>query len=325
MRSEYLKRTPKPQINKLIVIIIENALKDVKIPELRRVSKLSLVNFYLRQYAEISRLTPQMLEVVAVLKALTSGEITTQNKRVLGLRADGIYIEGGKVIVPKANLYGVPMREFAGRYMDKNVRPVLDRLSEQQALDPDDIRGRNSLRNRAEMEVRYNDHLRQIDNLKSAGHTLVIASTHADCSERCRPWQGRVYSLDGTSGTTSDGRKFIPLEKATDVIYTTKAGKTYKNGLLGFNCRHYLVPYTKGFQFPPPNVKEERKQYAITLKQRALERNVRRWRTEALTSKGIDDKRYIEARKKAEAWNNAYIKFSKDNGRAYYPSRTKII
>ncbi|MBP5466858.1 MAG: hypothetical protein J6Y43_04790, partial [Clostridia bacterium] len=105
----------------------------------------------------------------------------------------------------------------------------------------------------------------------------------------------------------------------------TKAGKTYKNGLLGFNCRHYLVPYTKGFQFPPPNVKEERKQYAITLKQRALERNVRRWRTEALTSKGIDDKRYIEARKKAEAWNNAYIKFSKDNGRAYYPSRTKII
>ncbi len=131
---------------------------------------------------------------------------------------------------------GVPMKKYAEDYLKKNVRPVLDRLCREQARDPDDVSGRNSLRNRAEMEVRYQGHLDNIQRLRDSGARLVVASTHSDCSERCRPWQGRVYSLDGTSGTTDDGRKYVPLETATDVWYTTKAGKRYKNGLLGFNC-----------------------------------------------------------------------------------------
>lgn len=325
VRREYLRKTPKPRINPLIIDIIEKALKQVKIESLRKAARLSLVRFYNRQYAEISRLTPTTLEVLAVVGLLVSQSIKFDNPRVLALRAKGILFENYAVNMPSANLYGVPLRQFSQDYLQKNVRPVLDNLAKQQALDPNDIEGRNSLRNLAEMEVRYNDHLQQIEDLRAAGHKLVIASTHADCSDRCRPWQGRVYSLDGTYGTTDDGRKYEPLENATDVLYTTKAGKTYKNGLLGFNCRHFLVPYKSGYSFPKPDIKEERKQYAITLKQRAYERNVRHWRTEALTSKGIDNKRYQEARKKAIAWNNAYIQYSRENERAYYPSRTKII
>ena len=257
---------------------------------------------------------------------LSSGKITPSNSQITALRAKGIFIDNYySVNVPNANLYGVPLRKFQEDYLRDNVKPVFDRLIKDQPRDPYDESGRNTLRNLAEMEVRYNDHLQQIDDLKAAGHKLVIASTHADCSDRCRPLQGRVYSLDGTSGTTDDGRKYVPLEVATDIFYTTKAGKTYKNGLLGFNCRHYLVPYEKGYRFPKPDVQEERKQYGITLKQREYERNVRHWRTEALTTKGIDEKRYAEARKKAIAWNNAYIEYSRENKRAYYPSRTKII
>ena len=117
----------------------------------------------------------------------------------------------------------------------------------------------------------------------------------------------------------------MPLEEATDVWYTTKAGKRYKNGLLGFNCRHYLIPYEKGYRFPLPNAAEERKQYAITEQQRAYEREVRKWRTKALTAKNIDREKYLEARRKAIEWNKRYIDFSIKNDRAYYPSRTKII
>lgn len=266
-----------------------------------------------------------MLEVLAVINLVSSKQISAESSRVLSLRSKGFIFGNLTIDVPSANLYGVPMRKFAEDYIRDNVRPVLDNLVKQQALDPKDVEGRNSLRNLAEMEVRYNDHLQQIEDLKAAGHKLVIASVHADCSDRCAPWQGKVYSLDGTYGITDDGRKYEPLENATDIFYTTKTGKTYKNGLLGFNCRHYLIPYKSGYSFPKPNVKEERKQYAITLKQRAYERNIRHWRTEALTSKGIDDKRYHEARKKAIAWNNAYIQYSHENERAYYPSRTKII
>lgn len=224
-----------------------------------------------------------------------------------------------------SRLSGVPMQRYSEVYIKEQVRPVLNRLAEQYPKDPGDIRGRNSLRNRAEMEVRYDGHTQNVAELKAQGVRLVIASSHADCSDRCRPWQGRVYSLDGTSGTTDDGRRFVPLEQATDVYYTTKAGKTYKNGLLGFNCRHYLVAYQSGYRFPEPDAAEEKRQYDITNEQRRLERVVRKWRTIAVESKGQDHARYLTARRNAIAANKAYIKFSIDNGRAYYPSRTKLI
>lgn len=94
-------------------------------------------------------------------------------------------------------------------------------------------------------------------DFKSNGVKLVIASAHADCSGRCSKWQGKVYSLDGSYGTTEDGREYQPLENATDVYYTTKAGRTYKNGLLGFNCRHKLHEFNG--QQPQTISKEDRK------------------------------------------------------------------
>lgn len=224
-----------------------------------------------------------------------------------------------------SRISGVPTQRYSEEYIKKYVRPVFDRLAKQYPKDPGDISGRNTLRNRAEMEVRYDNHLQSIADLKASGARLVIASAHADCSERCAPWQGRVYSLDGTRGVTDDGRSYVPLETATDVYYTTKAGKTYKNGLLGFNCRHYLVPYKSGYRFPKPNAAEERRQYAITEQQRRMERVVLKWRTIAVESKGQDPTRYLYAREKALEANRAYIDFSRENGRAYYPSRTKLL
>ena len=175
------------------------------------------------------------------------------------------------------------------------------------------------------MEVRYQGHINEVAGLRGKGVKLVIASAHADCSQRCMPWQGRVFSLDGTSGTTEDGRHYVPLEEATNVPYVTKAGRTYMNGLLGFNCRHYLVEYRNGYQFPKPNPFLEKREYQITEEQRRLERNVRIWRTRAVESQGQDAKTYKKAKAKAKEWNDAYIAFSKANNRAYYPSRTKIL
>lgn len=221
---------------------------------------------------------------------------------------------------------GVPLKKYAEDYLRENVRPALDRLCKEQARDPDDVSGRNTLRNRAEMEVRYQGHMDEIQRLRDGGARLVVASTHSDCSERCRPWQGRVYSLDGTSGTTDDGRKYVPLETATDVWYITKAGKRYKNGLLGFNCRHYLTEYKSGVRAPRQSPQEEARQYAITQEQRRLERNVREWKVRALTYKNAADKKsYAYARDKAQAWDAAYRKFCERNNRPMYPSRTKVI
>ena len=327
VQNEYFKRTSKTTLNEKIKRVIQRAIDRMDNKELKKIAIRSLLSFYERQYQELKNLSPLKLAFLIALTSLQGKGIKGVETGILPSKptlnqAREFLISRG---VKPQYLYGNALQKYSKDYIEKNITPTLDKLSKQFPLDPDDASGRMSLRGKAEMEVRYQHNLDMIDNLKKGGNKLVICSTHADCSERCAKWQGRVYSLDGTSGTTDDGRKYVPLEVATDIYYTTKKGKTYKNGLLGFNCRHYLVPYKSGYRFPKPNVQEERKEYAITLKQRQLEREVIKWKTEAVTCKRTDKTRYLYAKGKAEEWNDAYIKFSKENGRAYYPSRTKII
>lgn len=330
VKREYFRQTPKREINLAVRKIIKKHLKAVRLEVLKRAAAISLLNFYERQYAEFRRLSPSIILTVLALMTLTgTNDVNEMSVSVAksALKRQNITVTGNgsalTVFTADSPTFGVPLQEYQERYVKERVQPVIDRLIEQEAKDPDDISGRNSLRNRAEMEVRYNGHLQQIADLKARGVKLVIASTHSDCSKRCAPFQGRVFSLDGTRGTTDDGREYVPLEEATDVLYTTRAGITYKNGLLGFNCRHFLVEYKTGYQFPKPNAAEERKQYGITLRQRQLERVVRQWRTRAI-EEASPEKRKI-AKAKATAWNKEYIRYSRANNRAYYPSRTKII
>jgi hypothetical protein len=336
VKNEYLKGTSRAKINRLVLKVIDSAIKKITLPVLKEAGRKSLINFYNRQYMQISQIRGQnLLILLAIVKLNDSKSEIAKNMPISRAKA---IVKRQMEAQGELNVrtYGVPMQRFSKDYIEQNVKPIFDRLAKQYPFDPDAVpkgydvglarnKHINSLRNRAEMEVRYNGHLENIEQLKAQGNKLVIASSHADCSKRCRGWQGRVYSLDGTSGTTSDGRKYVPLEKATDVYYTTKAGKTYKNGLLGFNCRHFLVPYKDGYKFPKVSAEEEREQYKITLRQRELERDVRYWRTEAIMNKGVYDEYYKIARNSAIEANKQYIAFSKANNRAYYPSRTKII
>ena len=309
------------ELNQAVGKTLNSSLKKIVIPELRVAARKSLIQFYNRQYSTATRLYGGNIPVLLSLVSLTERSKSEREREKIYEKLPETVKDDFKMTV---NQYGVPNKEFMENYVSEKVKPTLDALCQQFALDPDDVSGSNSLRNRAEMEVRYSKHLNDIAGLRAAGVKLVIASTHADCSKRCAEFQGRVYSLDGTSGTTDDGRSYVPLEVATDVIYTTKTGKSYKNGLLGFNCRHYLVEYKTGYQFPKPDAKKEKEEYAITVKQRYLERQVRRWKVEALESRLTDKKRYSIALSKSRYWNQVYENFSKKNDRAFYRSRIQI-
>lgn len=324
VKNGFINGLKETQVRKQVSAIILSTANELTLPVLKTAAILSLREFYKRQWREITHLSHETrAELIALLKL---AEPTKASPLKVPARA-----ELTKLKSPAAKLYGVPLSEYTKDYITKRVKPTLDKLADMYPYDPDDVserKHRNSLRNRAEMEVRYNGHEEQLEEFKAKGVKLVIISSHADCSRRCAPYQGKVYSLDGTSGVTSDGRKYEPIEKATKNPadrYTTKKGKTYQNGLFGFNCRHYAVEYKKGYEFPIPSRAEERKEYAITLKQREYERKVRKWRTEALESKGIDKAHYEYAKKKAREWNERYINFSRRNERAYYPDRVKII
>ena len=327
VKNDYFLSVPKATTNKKIKRLILATLKHINNQALRESAKISLVNFYNRQYSQLRQISPHRVAFLIALMTLQGKDTTSLKSPILPpkLTKEKARLFLQDYGVKPVNLYGNALQKYSKDYFDKDIKPVLDNMVKQYPINADDVAGRMSLRAKAELEVRYQHNLDMVQRLKDQGNKLVICSTHADASDRCAPWQGRVYSLDGTYGTSEDGRKFVPLEVATDIYYTTKAGKTYKNGLLGFNCRHYLVPYKSGFRFPKPNAKEERKQYDITKKQRDFERNVIRWKTEAVQYKGINQDRYEFAKKKANEWNKAYIEFSKQNGRAYYPSRTKIL
>ena len=69
----------------------------------------------------------------------------------------------------------------------------------------------------AEMNARYEKYLEEKQALISRGVRLVYVPPHSNCSKRCQPYQSRLYSLDGTSGTI-DGKSYIPIEDASDNV-----------------------------------------------------------------------------------------------------------
>ena len=331
VKEEFFKRTPKREIDKKIAAIIREAEREIRIPSLAIDGRRSLLNFYNRQYAELRRSLSAQIPMVTALSLLAGVRIDGTPAKATKAERAAAWQTVEQSGYTGARTMGVPMQRYSADYIKRNVQPALDRLVEQYPYDPDQMTEqthRNSLRNKAEMAVRQQDHEDKLNAYRASGVRLVICSTHADCSERCRPYQGRVYSLDGTRGRTDDGRSFVPLEEATQNPrdrYVTKAGRVWQNGLLSFNCRHFLVEYKSGYRFPEPDAKAERKEYMITETQRRLERNVREWRTRAVEARGVNPEEYRYARKKAIEWNKRYIEYSQKNDRAFYPSRTKLI
>lgn len=173
------------------------------------------------------------------------------------------------------------------------------------------------LDSQVEMWKRHEDQQSMVDNLKEQTD-LVIVSSHANCSPRCAFWQGKVLSLSNKTGKTSDGKKIYPLSKATDVYVTTKSGKVWKNGLLGFNCRHQLLPYSPGMRQPFVSEKQRNKEYEIELVQRDYERQIRKHKTNAIL---LDGQEAQEERLRARELTNKYRKFCVSKGRAFYQSR----
>lgn len=321
VKNGYLAGKTKAQINAEVQKVIRDRLKAVTNIDLKDAAVRSLYAFAEQQYnTYLHNFGMSALYIIALASVMNNAPDTREfavAARTLERNSPPAFFH--------TDAKGVPLQRYARDYFRENIKPVLDRLAHENALDPDDVDMRNSLRNRAEMEVRYAEHLRQIEDLRNSGTKLVVSSVHGDCSDRCYKWQGRVYSLDGTSGKTDDGREYVPLEQATQIPYVTKAGKTYMNGLLGFNCRHYLMPYKSGMVIPYVSKEQQQREKTINTKQREMERNVREARTVAIMNKDLDRETYLAARKRAIEAYKAYKEFSHDNGRAYYSSRVQLL
>lgn len=224
----------------------------------------------------------------------------------------------------------VPLGEYFKDY-SKKVKQTFDELVSSSAHE--DYSTNVSLRNVAEMTVRYESQLDMIEEKRKEGKRLVYILAHANCSKRCEKYQvggsshpSGLYSLDGTSGTTPEGIKYVPLEFATDNPadrYITRAGKVYQNGCLtGFNCRHQLGDYVPGVKplAIPKKVIERRR--AVEEKQREYEREIRNYKKAAVIAE--NPKQAANFRKAARKLNEEYRQFSVKNKVAWNPDRVKI-
>ena len=203
------------------------------------------------------------------------------------------------------------MRELKKLTLDNPTASIIDKNGKVRKV---------NLRNQAETYVRLEANAKDINNLKDKGVKLVVTTSHADCSIRCRPFQGKIFSLDGTSGIIN-GKKYFPLEEAM------KGKNGDGNGIIsGYNCRHRAIPYKSGMEMPTEYTEAEiKRERAIDSKQRYYERNIRAKKIQErlLRAQGLQE----QANKLKLRWmaqNKEYQIFSHKNGRAYYPWRTEI-
>jgi hypothetical protein len=207
---------------------------------------------------------------------------------------------------------------------DKRVKGEIQRLASNPAnLSRIDKNGKAytiNMRNFAEMQVRYEANLADVKKLKDENVKLVWTSSHADASGRCAPYQGRLYSLDGTSGSVN-GKPYEPLDEAL------LGPKGDGNGIInGYNCRHRLIEYQPGSGSPKEyDQKTIQRENAINNRQRQYEREIRNRKTEAELYRQSGD---IESAKRlersAQLLTENYKSFSFKNQRPYYEWRTRV-
>lgn len=145
------------------------------------------------------------------------------------------------------------------------------------------------------------------------GQDLIEVSAHIGARPKCAPYQGRIFSRSGESNR-------FPA------INSTSIGEL--DGLFGINCHHVKYPYFPGLskkRYNPPTKTKNERAYKNSQRQRKLERDIRKAKTE---------KRMMEALRDEEGVNKAnqriyddqvkLRKFIKDTGRTRRRNREQI-
>lgn len=295
--------------------IIAKFCRRINDEKLRREFEVLLaqncVKWYTHTKAEIATLA-QSVGGLAVLVAM----VNTPPSSKQAIESNGAseptkhYIQPGKQQI-------VDVR----KKVKKQLSAIIDQLATSSAKD---MTG-SQLRSKAEMYVRHEAQRSSIEQMRSQGVKLVWASTHADCSERCSHWQGKLYSLDGTSGSF-DGYSYQPIENALYNAGTPDKGKHGDGmGLFGYNCRHRLTTHREGLQPPKAYTKSQMELHRkLNARQTRMELSIRKDKERAHLLRGVDNKQSRRLFERAAEKTKMYREFCADNNRVALPFRTQV-
>lgn len=218
-------------------------------------------------------------------------------------------------------------------YVEK-VERVMDKVANLGFVATNKVGARISLRNKAEMEVRYQDMLSDLEAIKE--DKFVIVSQHKDASLRCACWQGLIYlkDTDGTDINLKNWHEWNNIKNhiTPKPIGTLPNGQPYyslkdamEHGLFSYNCRHRFIKYEVGTKVPPqyhydPNKESEAS--LIDKKMRQMEEEIRKAKERQNLALTPEERRKWQA--KSKALQKKYDEFAKAHGRVRNDWRTSI-
>lgn len=155
------------------------------------------------------------------------------------------------------------------------------------------------------------------------GVSLIAVDSHPGARPKCAPYQGRIFSRDGSSGTTTDG-------SGRKITYSPLSSTSYgePDGLFGINCGHSCYPFISGVNFQryfPYDPEENAARYKEFQTQRALEREIRASKRECMMLQAAGDKEgYEKAALRLRTQREKYRVYSNEHGLSLHNDRTQV-
>ncbi len=212
---------------------------------------------------------------------------------------------------------------------ERELKRTLNKMAEDPVTTYEPGKHPITLWQKAELDVRYKNQMQMLQDLRVQGVKYAWTSSHPNCSKRCEPWQGKLMALEGHAKGSNHIVTYIdghPVYSLVDIM--AKVDKYgYRNNIIcGFNCRHRLIPYKEGVygpkQYTEKDVKRERE---IDQKMRAMEREIRKLKTQELLYRQADQtKSANEIKNRVNILVKQYKEYCERNGYAWYHYRINI-
>lgn len=152
---------------------------------------------------------------------------------------------------------------------------------------------------------------------------LIEVSSHIGARPLCAPYQGRIFSRDGSKGVTTDGA-------GGKIYYTPLSETSYGQpaGLFGINCGHVQYPFVPGINFqryfPYPKEENDRR-YMQFQQQRAMERGIRAAKRECMMLQETGDTEGLQkASLRLRNQREKYTAYCKETGLKQHNDRTQV-
>ena len=283
--------------------------------------KLTFMTWYSQIFKNMEKLKEELIKQGLPILEVVSNEEKKTGGMIIG--DSGLKRAEVKNIREFMTIYEDGSAGYYYNYAQK-VDEIIGQLKDQNV-----VIGNRSVRAVAELKARYDAINGDLQKIKDKGIKFVASTSHANASERCQWWQGKIFIIDDGFDIMTREMGQYKGQKPKQTIKGYIDGKPYyslkeacENGFLSYNCQHRLVAYYKGIHLQQYNLVDIKKKRNIASGQRYLERRIRNVRTElALT---LDPVKQKELKSKIREMNKGYKQYCKDNNVGIFDWRTKL-